>query len=262
MSVCTNRLVWMCVHYRLQTYFLCSNECFLLAMIYVDRIVVGGEVSLSPYNVHRLVLIALMTATKFFDDVYFSNSFYARVGGLSNKEINVLEGYFLRILKYHLFVSTQEFQAYHRHILALSKSPIISFPLAPSFHHTHTHTPTTMPAHTNTHTSIHTDIHTYTNPQAVSPHRQTFPYTHVLAHSNTRTHAHLSHTDMSHTHMSHTHMSHTHMPHGDISDAHTPLHTHFGNLLQTLDSDDDAVHDDLSKVWFPRYEEMLPAKGY
>ena len=35
-------------------------------------------------------------ASKFFDDVYYNNAFYARVGGISNSEVNSLEMELLR----------------------------------------------------------------------------------------------------------------------------------------------------------------------
>jgi hypothetical protein len=38
-------------------------------------------------NVHRVIITSLMVAAKFFDDFYFNNAFYARVGGISVLEV-------------------------------------------------------------------------------------------------------------------------------------------------------------------------------
>ena len=42
---------------------------------------------ISSLNVHRLLITAIMLASKFFDDVYYNNAYYARVGGTSNAEV-------------------------------------------------------------------------------------------------------------------------------------------------------------------------------
>ena len=42
---------------------------------------------ISSLNVHRLLITSIMLASKFFDDVYYNNAYYARVGGISNSEV-------------------------------------------------------------------------------------------------------------------------------------------------------------------------------
>ena len=42
---------------------------------------------ISSLNVHRLLITSIMLASKFFDDVYYNNAYYARVGGISNIEV-------------------------------------------------------------------------------------------------------------------------------------------------------------------------------
>lgn len=59
-----------------------------------------------------------MLAAKFFDDVYYSNAFYARVGGVRTKEINLLEWQFLSLVNYHLYVSPREYDQYLKNVLA------------------------------------------------------------------------------------------------------------------------------------------------
>lgn len=59
-----------------------------------------------------------MIAAKFFDDVFYSNSFYASVGGIRTKEINLLELQFLTLLDYNLYVTPREYDQYLRNVLA------------------------------------------------------------------------------------------------------------------------------------------------
>jgi hypothetical protein len=107
-------------HYvqRLQRYFGCSPECFVLALVYLDRVVkMHPEFSISRLNIHRLLVTAVMVAAKFFDDVYYSNGYYARVGGVRLKEMNLLEVRLLDLLQWRLFVSPTEYQQYMNNVL-------------------------------------------------------------------------------------------------------------------------------------------------
>eukprot|EP00914_Ancora_sagittata_P007210 GHVO01014268.1.p1 GENE.GHVO01014268.1~~GHVO01014268.1.p1 ORF type:complete len:500 (-),score=40.78 GHVO01014268.1:198-1697(-) len=103
---------------RIHKYFACSNECFVLSLIYIDRIIkLHDRFTICLLNIHRLMITSVMLATKFFDDVYYSNAFYARVGGVKTREINSLESHFLSLINYQLFVSPQEYDKYRRDVL-------------------------------------------------------------------------------------------------------------------------------------------------
>jgi len=54
----------------------------------------------------------VLLATKFHDDEWYSNTFYAKLAGLPLKEVNMLEGKFLKLLDWKVFVGPQE---YHSH---------------------------------------------------------------------------------------------------------------------------------------------------
>jgi hypothetical protein len=53
-----------------------------------------------------------MLAAKFFDDQYFNNAYYAKVGGVPPGEMNSLEIEFLFMLNFNLFGATETFQQY------------------------------------------------------------------------------------------------------------------------------------------------------
>lgn len=54
-----------------------------------------------------------MLAAKFFDDVYFTNAFYADVGGITVDELNTLEVDFLCRIRFNLYVTPQDYQRYY-----------------------------------------------------------------------------------------------------------------------------------------------------
>eukprot|EP00927_Polykrikos_kofoidii_P060395 TRINITY_DN5538_c0_g1_i2.p1 TRINITY_DN5538_c0_g1~~TRINITY_DN5538_c0_g1_i2.p1 ORF type:complete len:198 (+),score=32.87 TRINITY_DN5538_c0_g1_i2:217-810(+) len=108
---------------RIAKYFHCSNECFVLSLIYINRIVMlHPDFSISGLNIHRLVLTASMIAVKFFDDPYCSNAYYARVGGVRTKELNALEGQFLRMIDWSLSVTPKEYGRYCDHVRMAAQS--------------------------------------------------------------------------------------------------------------------------------------------
>jgi len=104
--------------FRIARYFLCSPECFVMALVYIDRIMKKqNDFVISKLNIHRLIVTSMMLAVKFFDDTYYSNAYYAKVGGVKAQEMNVLEVHFLRLIDWHLFVSPEEFELYKTNVL-------------------------------------------------------------------------------------------------------------------------------------------------
>lgn len=99
---------------RLHKYFVCSDESYVLALVFIDRLgKADPSMIVCELNVHRLLMIAVMVAVKFHDDVYYSNAYYAKVGGLPLKEVNLLEARLIALLDWNLFVDPGEYQLYH-----------------------------------------------------------------------------------------------------------------------------------------------------
>lgn len=79
---------------RIALYSKCSEACFVIALVYIDRLIEAQEISVTLYNVHRLFITAILLATKLYDDEYYNNSYYAKLGGIQIKEMNLLESEF------------------------------------------------------------------------------------------------------------------------------------------------------------------------
>jgi len=111
--------------HRLASYTFSSTTCLIAALYYV-RTAVQREPKLAPssLSVHRLLITALVLAAKFFDDVTYSMSYYAKVGGLSVKELAYLELKLLQILDFRLHISSADFQTLENDLLALSNPDI------------------------------------------------------------------------------------------------------------------------------------------
>lgn len=71
---------------RILKYCPTTNECFLSLLVYFDRMSKnasatnsGKAFSIDSFNIHRLIIAGIMVSSKFFSDVFFTNSRYAKV---------------------------------------------------------------------------------------------------------------------------------------------------------------------------------------
>ncbi|CAI9091959.1 OLC1v1027083C1 [Oldenlandia corymbosa var. corymbosa] len=98
---------------RIFTYANCSPSCLIVAYIYLDRFSEKQPFfPISSFNVHRLIITSVMVSAKFMDDLFYNNAFYAKVGGISTMEMNMLEMDFLFGLGFELNVTPTTFYSY------------------------------------------------------------------------------------------------------------------------------------------------------
>ena len=115
---------------RIQKYCPTTNDIFLSILVYFDRISKkcnnnnnddnsginqSGSKQIfvmNSYNIHRLLISAVTVSTKFFSDFFYSNSRYARVGGIPLQEMNKLEIQFLLLCDFKLSIPIDELQRY------------------------------------------------------------------------------------------------------------------------------------------------------
>uniref|UniRef100_A0A7S0GTG5 Cyclin n=1 Tax=Amorphochlora amoebiformis TaxID=1561963 RepID=A0A7S0GTG5_9EUKA len=108
---------------RIAKYSQCNAQSFILALIYIDRLIQRNPSFLiTSLNAHRLFITAIVAAAKFSSDFFFKNSFYAKVGGISTAELNELELEFLFRTHFDLFVKKDTFNQYHAHLMTYSNN--------------------------------------------------------------------------------------------------------------------------------------------
>ncbi|CAI9090313.1 OLC1v1025063C1 [Oldenlandia corymbosa var. corymbosa] len=102
---------------RIYKYTNCSLSCFVVGYVYLDRLIHRYPDSLVvSLNIHRLLLTCVMVASKMLDDVNCNNAFFARVGGVTNSELNRLELELLFLLDFRVVVSSNVFETYCHHL--------------------------------------------------------------------------------------------------------------------------------------------------
>lgn len=80
----------------------------------------GRSFVIDSYNIHRLVIAGVTVASKFFSDVFYTNSRYAKVGGLPLAELNQLELQFLLLNDFRLVIPGDEMQRYAEQLIIFS----------------------------------------------------------------------------------------------------------------------------------------------
>jgi len=106
---------------RVLSFAPCSNSCFIIALIYIDRIIQNSDFILNSLSVHRMLITSVMLATKFFDDETLNNQYYAKVGGLQVHEVNQLENKFLDLIEFDLTIRDDLFHRYHCELVKHAK---------------------------------------------------------------------------------------------------------------------------------------------
>lgn len=97
---------------RIFRYANCSPSCYVLAFIYLERLIQNDpQLRITSLSVHRLLSTAVLVATKFIDDSYYNNAYFAKIGGISLGEMNALEVEMLQRIDYRLHVHSEEFDA-------------------------------------------------------------------------------------------------------------------------------------------------------
>lgn len=91
----------------------------VVALVYIDRLRLQG-VELSPLNWRPILLVALISAHKMYEDVYMTNRpFSGLLPQSSLADVSALERVFLRAVDYRLNVTATEYARYHYAVQSL-----------------------------------------------------------------------------------------------------------------------------------------------
>lgn len=101
---------------RIVKYARPEPSTIILALILIDTLTESQNLQLTNLNIHRIILLSVVVAIKYNEDEFYSNSFYAKVGGITLKEFNVLEYKFLYSLDFYIFIDDEVFFKYKVHL--------------------------------------------------------------------------------------------------------------------------------------------------
>mmetsp|Transcript_16171 Transcript_16171/g.41529 ORF Transcript_16171/g.41529 Transcript_16171/m.41529 type:complete len:438 (-) Transcript_16171:44-1357(-) len=109
-----------------------SHECGILTLAYIERIMENSTVRLRPNNWRRMVLAAIILASKVWEDqavwnVDFLNAFPC----LTVKDLGQLEKKYLSLLMFNVSLSGSQYARYYFDLRELSDKEPKDFPLKP-----------------------------------------------------------------------------------------------------------------------------------
>lgn len=99
---------------RIHKYTKIEDSTLTLGLIYIDRLCKRQKIVLTEYNVHRIIMSSLLISIKYNEDKYYTNIFYAKIGGLDLKQLNLIETEFLIGINFDLFLDNKLFEKYEK----------------------------------------------------------------------------------------------------------------------------------------------------
>jgi len=96
----------------------------LLAMVFfIDRLcALYPAFTVNSLTVHRFLITAATVASKGLSDAFWTNSTYARIGGISTTELATLELDFLQRISFRILPTTELLEEYYIHLVENSRT--------------------------------------------------------------------------------------------------------------------------------------------
>ena len=101
---------------RIQTYSGIEKSTMILSLIYIDRICEVAELTLTYYNIHRILFASVLMAIKYNEDNFYDNKFYSEIAGVKLKELKLIEYTFLDMIDFKMFVDDDTFEKYTQYL--------------------------------------------------------------------------------------------------------------------------------------------------
>ena len=101
---------------RIQTYSNIERSTLIISLIYIDRFCNKAKVTLTQYNIHKILFSSILMAIKFNEDDFYDNKYYSKIAGVKLKELKVLEYDFIKLLNCELYVSRDLYDKYEHYL--------------------------------------------------------------------------------------------------------------------------------------------------
>jgi len=101
---------------RIQTYSNLEKSTLIIALILIDRLCHITDITLTFYNIHRILFSAILISIKYNEDIYYDNNYYSTIAGVKSKELKLLEYRFLQKLNFMVFVNNELYKDYENNL--------------------------------------------------------------------------------------------------------------------------------------------------
>ena len=92
---------------------------FIMALIYLDNIVLKTKTKLTCMNSYKLFYTCFVLSMKFNEDRHNSNKFYAKVCGVNFNDFLLMEYRALKYLDFKLFIKSETYELYYNNIYSV-----------------------------------------------------------------------------------------------------------------------------------------------